>query len=317
MSRIGLTREQVDEYTRVAYYYYKVGMTQDEIAKYMKMSRQRVNRIIRDCVGEGIVQIKIANLENSFIELESKLERKYQLKVVRVVENLIEEDLYNDLGKVAGDYLKSIIKDNDIIAFSRGRSASAVVDQLPIIRKNNLVVTQLLGSENHESKHQGVDDIVYRCSEKLQATANMLYAPAIVQSKEVRETIESEKSYKKSYSVIKSSTIAVVGIGVAKRQWKHMMEIYEEDVNMQENWMQEVKGEVSTHFFDKDGNPVTPSFRNRMISIDLEDYLKIPTRIGVAGELSKVNAIKAALKGGYINVLVTDLKTAEKLCEQE
>ena len=42
-----------NEYVKVAYYYYKVGMTQDEIAKKMVMSRQRVNRIIKRCLENG------------------------------------------------------------------------------------------------------------------------------------------------------------------------------------------------------------------------------------------------------------------------
>ena len=36
-----LTDAQISEYTRVAYYYYKEGSTQEQIAKRMNMSRQR------------------------------------------------------------------------------------------------------------------------------------------------------------------------------------------------------------------------------------------------------------------------------------
>ena len=39
MRRKSITEEQKNEYRRVAYYYYKEGLTQEEIAKRMKMSR--------------------------------------------------------------------------------------------------------------------------------------------------------------------------------------------------------------------------------------------------------------------------------------
>ena len=41
--------------------------------------------------------------------------------------------------------------------------------------------------------------------------------------------------------------------------------------------------------------------------------MKIPVRIGIAGGKEKTEAISAAVKGGYINVLITDLQTAKDL----
>jgi DNA-binding transcriptional regulator LsrR (DeoR family) len=41
--------------------------------------------------------------------------------------------------------------------------------------------------------------------------------------------------------------------------------------------------------------------------------LKVPRRIGVAGGRRKWKAIKAAVTGGWANVLITDLATAEEL----
>ena len=52
-----------------------------------------------------------------------------------------------------------------------------------------------------------------------------------------------------------------------------------------------------------------------IIAITMEDYKKIPVRIGVAGGEEKAEAIRAAVKGNYINVLVTDLLTAKLLKE--
>lgn len=131
MRRKSITEEQKNEYRRVAYYYYKEGLTQEEIAKRMKMSRQRVNRIISSCIDLGIVTINIEGLDNSNLELETKLEDKYGLKEVRIINETADEQKIQELGIEGGKYLRSILKDNDIIGFSRGRNTSALVDFLP------------------------------------------------------------------------------------------------------------------------------------------------------------------------------------------
>ena len=76
---------------------------------------------------------------------------------------------------------------------------------------------------------------------------------------------------------------------------------------------QRVAGEVSTHIFDQNGAQVENTSRERIIAVELEHYMKIPVRIGVAGLPEKSEAIRAAMLGKYVNVLVTDTATAESL----
>lgn len=309
-----LKDETIEEYTKIAYYYHKAGFTQEEIAKKMVMSRQRVNRILAECIELGIVQIHVVNMNENYMDIEACLEKKYNLLGACIINNLMEENIHVDLGIAAGRYIGKFIKDGDIIGFSRGRATAALVDNMPLLQRKNLTVTQLLGSANHDRAHVGVDDIVHRFAMKLQAKASMLYAPVIVQSSELRDSIQLEPFFREAYEVVKNCQVAVVGIGTKNSQSEHLLPF---------NMLQETEynkdlqgcavGEVSTHFFDENGVPVLPSFRDKIIAISLEDYRNIPIRIGIAGLLDKANAIHAALKGGYINVLVTDLETAKIL----
>lgn len=312
MDKMRLSSELLREYTKIAYYYFKEGLTQEAIAKCMHMSRQRVNRIIQDCIEYGIVKISITDLNNYHIETETALEKKYGLKTVRITDSLLSENIAIDLGKEAGRYLESIIKDNDIIGFSRGKCTSALVDQMPSIKRDNITVTQLLGNENRDSPRIEVNDIVYRFSEKLNAQPALLYAPVIVGNKKAKQSIVSEDFFIKAYKTICSCTIAVVGIASAQ-QWKDVAGLYANDGTDNSEWTEKVQGEVATHFFDFEGKSVRPPFHDRIISIDLDDFLRIPTRIGIAGGAQKIQAIRAALKGGYVNVLITDADTAAAL----
>ena len=50
-----------------------------------------------------------------------------------------------------------------------------------------------------------------------------------------------------------------------------------------------------------------------MITISTDDILKIPYLIGVAGGESKAEAVLAAMRGKYVNILVTDSGAASGL----
>ncbi|MCI8638519.1 MAG: sugar-binding transcriptional regulator [Coprococcus sp.] len=312
-----ISEKTIQEYRRVAYYYYKVGLTQEEIAKRMRMSRQRVNRIVNSCVDLGIVKITVEDLDKCNLELETKLEQKYSLDEVRIVESIVGERMIQELGIAAGNYLKSILQEGDTIGVTRGRTTAAMVDYwVPAASyPDNMTVTQLIGSGKEEDSHLGVDRIVYRLAERIGARESIIYAPVIVHSAELKESFVEDPYYVDAYKVMKDCSVAVVGIGTAHSQWKHMVSLYDRNVVEQTKWAENVVGEVCTHFFDKDGGAVIPPFSNRIISINLEDYKKIPVRIGVAGGEEKIEAIRAALKGGYVNVLISDFQTAELLTE--
>lgn len=307
-----LTQEQRSEYTRIAYYYYEAGLTQDRIAQKLGISRQRVNRILADCIERGIVRITIEQSSEEYYMTESALEEKYHLKAVRLAYSTDQEHLYDDLGVVAGQYLKSIIKRGDIIGCVPGRGVAGMVDRMPLIEKQELVVTQLMGSESKREFSLEVDSILHRFARKLSALPQPLYAPVLVSDAALRESIAKEPYYLAAYAVMKQCTIAAVGIGTAttyKRYTAHsnhglLDATGEKSVPV---------GEICTHYFDQAGNPVDMPFSDRVLAISRDDYMHIPTRMGIAGGPSKLAAIRAALLGGYVNVLVTDLDTANAL----
>lgn len=311
-----LTEEEKNEYRRVAYYYYKNGLTQDEIAKRMGTSRQRINRILSACIKTEIVRIEIDGIENCNLELESKIEKKYGLKEVHVIENENANELNNNLGIESADYLSRTIKNDDIIGLSRGHAVAFTVKNIPYLTNlKNIIVTQLMGSTKEEESQLGVDRMAYQLAEKLSAREELLYVPSIVGSAHLKRAFMEDPICKRTYSVMKDTKIAIVGIGMAKKQWKHMMNLYNEDDMEHREWAEKVVGEVCTHFYDINGNVIEPPFRDRMLTIELKDYRKIPTRLGIAGGIEKFEAIKGAILGKYINVLVTDKNVAERLLE--
>jgi DNA-binding transcriptional regulator LsrR (DeoR family) len=72
-------------------------------------------------------------------------------------------------------------------------------------------------------------------------------------------------------------------------------------------------GDILLHFFDEDGIPVKSFLDNRVISMKLNQLRNVERSIGVAGGKRKLKAIRASLRGKWINILITDNHTAKEL----
>jgi DNA-binding transcriptional regulator LsrR (DeoR family) len=136
-----------------------------------------------------------------------------------------------------------------------------------------------------------------------------------VQDESLLASITKEPFFTGAYKVIASCRVAVAGI---EHDTRRLLEYLRplasaKDKADAERDLQNVAGETCTHFFDSEGNAVIPSFRKHIVAVSLEDYKKIPVRLGIAGGRQKARAIAAAMKGGYITHLVTDAETAQLL----
>ncbi|MFT8362468.1 MAG: sugar-binding domain-containing protein [Sporolactobacillus sp.] len=69
-------------------------------------------------------------------------------------------------------------------------------------------------------------------------------------------------------------------------------------------------GDICSQFFDSNGRIIPTYLSERMIAMPLERLKRHRYSIGIAESLEKVNGIRGALKGGYLNILVTTDETA-------
>jgi DNA-binding transcriptional regulator LsrR (DeoR family) len=74
-------------------------------------------------------------------------------------------------------------------------------------------------------------------------------------------------------------------------------------------------GNVCGMHFTRDGGLTSLDLQHRLVTISQEDLFNIQTRFGVAGGMGKVEPMLGALRGGFINVLITDNFAATALLE--
>jgi len=67
------------------------------------------------------------------------------------------------------------------------------------------------------------------------------------------------------------------------------------------------------HWFGRRGEEISGSASDRSVSLSLAELRALPNVVGVAAGAEKVEAIRGAIAGRYLDVLVTDEPTAQAL----
>jgi DNA-binding transcriptional regulator LsrR (DeoR family) len=136
----------------------------------------------------------------------------------------------------------------------------------------------------------------------------------VLGSAEARHALAADPAVAEVIDCWNDLTIAVSGIGPLgpqdlAREYGH---IFGADAFSMPS-ADEVVGDLCLRFFDERGALVPTAFDERLIGIAPEQLLRVERRIGVAGGLRKAEAIRGAILGDWINVLITDQLTAEHL----
>ena len=302
---------------KVSNLYYKDSLTQDEISKKLKISKYQVNRILKKAVSSGIVQINIIDPTVSISNLENDLEKRFGLKRAIVVENygLSDIELKTKLGAAAANYLLEIIKDGDIIGVSWGTTINEVINHLPSRVNKEIQVVQITGGSHQLSINLNCHDITRRFAGIFGAEPHLLYAPAILDSKDLYSLLLNETSIKQTFEYFDRITVALVGIGsIFPKIISTLINTGHIDANDLESLKNHnAIGDVFSHFFDIGGKICDSSLNGRLVGMSVETLMKVPYSIGVAGGKLKAEAILGALRGKYVNILITDNTAAERV----
>jgi DNA-binding transcriptional regulator LsrR (DeoR family) len=303
---------------KIAHLYYEQDLTQNEIAGQLRLSRQKVQRLLSQAKSDGIVQIIIHPITGAFAGLEKELEQCYGLREALVVESTAFDDqqvVARDVGAAAAQYLLRIIQPQDSIVISWGGSLLGMVNALSAnpTRPNlpGLSVIQGLGGLGDPGHEVHAADLTRRLAQALGCSAVLLPAPAVAGTPAARDAILADPFVQQSLTQARSANLALMGIG-APRQESILMRAGEivRWPELEALQQRGAVGDINLHYFDKDGKLLASDLEARVIGLSLEEIRAINIVLGVAGGAAKVPAILGALRGNLINVLVTDHKTA-------
>lgn len=305
---------------KVAKLYYENNLTQDAISQKLRISRPRVSRLLQEARDTGIVQIKVASFPSPYVDLESRLEKRYGLDeviVADVTNTQSHSDVSQELGEVAASYFRSAVQDGDIIGLTWGETLSSMIDHLGAEKKQGVTVAQMVGGLGDPASESHATGLVRRLAQLLDANLNLLPAPGIVSSVEAAFFFKAERYILQAMKTALEADIVFAGIGAPSHESLLMRDesiVTWDEINPLIACG--AVGEIGLHFFDIHGQPIASDVEERVIGVGLESFRSLPNVVGVAGGMEKAQAILGAVRGGYIKTLITDVDVAQYLITQ-
>jgi DNA-binding transcriptional regulator LsrR (DeoR family) len=252
-------------------------------------------------------------------ELEKRLVRRFSLQSAHVLawekeKNL--EELLARLGKAAAQVLIDLLRTDIVLGVAWGSTVNATIDALEVPPRFPIKVVQLVGVLGSSSHVFNAQALVEKLAQKIGGEGIYLYTPYIVENEEVVRSLLHIPTVHEAIAMGKQCQVALLGIGTTVPE---LCTLYQGGhISRQELDLlirSGAVGDVSGRHFDIHGQTPTADFLSRLVAISKDDLVRIPTRIGVAGGSAKAPAILGALRGKYINVLVTDSMTAKLVLE--
>lgn len=321
----GMTRAPTDGQlrliTKVARMYHERGVRQTDIAEALHISQARVSRLLKRATELGIVRTVVAAAPGVHTELEEALEGRYGLAEAVVVDvEGSNEDVIAALGSVGATYLETTLTGRERIGISSwSQTLLAAVDRMrPFRLPGAESVVQLMGGVGNSSVQTQGNRLLTEFARLVGATATFVPAPALVGNRTMRESLLNDAAMESIANDWAHLTMVLAGIGSLPpspllRASGNAADLADQDRLHAAGAV----GDVCLRFFDAAGTLVPSDLDDRVVGIDADTLRRIPRRIGIAGGESKHKAIHAAVRGGWVNVLITDTGTAAALLQGE
>jgi deoxyribonucleoside regulator len=298
--------------------YYLEGLSQAEIGRKIGLTSSMVSRLITEARERNMVDIRIHRPLESDFDLENALIEQFNLKTARVVTvRGYEYSLLKYLGQAGAQVFSQYIQPDQVIGVAWGTTLSAVVDAFDInepVPTKLVELTGALGSRSSEYEGHG---IITRLANKLGAEAHMLNAPFLCASEATAQALYEDQIISQPLKLANQAALALMGVGSLHPELATFLKFgYLSKTLLKSLHSAGAVGNVCGLYFDAEGNPACSEFCQKIITISRENLLSIPDRIGVAGGPEKVESIIGALRGSYVNILVTDNLTAQAILEK-
>jgi DNA-binding transcriptional regulator LsrR (DeoR family) len=309
---------------KIARLYYEQDLTQSEIGKRLRLSRQKVQRLLHQARDQGVVRIGIRPTMGIFSDLEKSLEEQFGLREAVVVETTAYQDqltVAREVGVGAAEYLLRVVQSHDRIVLSWGGSLLGMVNTLshhPPMEVEDVTVIQGLGGLVDPNNEIHAADLTRRLARALGAKAFLLPAPGVAGSENARQAFDGDPYVAEVLRKARTANLAFMGIGAPRPDSILVQEgnivMWQELAGLKKRG---AVGDINLRYFDEQGQKVPSGLDSRVIGLTLDEIKKIDHVVGVGGGAEKFKAIGGALAGKLVNVLVTDHRTAQQLLRAE
>jgi DNA-binding transcriptional regulator LsrR (DeoR family) len=300
--------EKLEIAVRAAWLYHVAGNTQNEIARKLRISRPTAQRLVAFALERGLVKVRVNHKVASCLELAIALRQRYNLTVCDVVPVNADsgDQILRKIAVAAAEVMESYLNEVQpkIIALGSGQTLKTVVGELNILARPQHRLLSLVGTIARDGSSNPYDAAL-QAAEKIGAKCFLIPAPLLADSAEERKQWCHHRLYRIVEELSTQVDVAFLGIG----DMRIGCPMHRDGFLTSEEVMELVSaGAVGDHLgwaFSETGELVRGSTQQRVTSIQLHRPPKSPV-IAFAGGEYKARAVLGALRGQWINGLVTD-----------
>ena len=300
-----------DDAARAGWLYYVAGMTQDQIAREMGVSRQRAQRLVSRAVADGLIHVRLEHPIAACLDLERALVERFGLSRARVAPSLgAGADAVRSIAPAAAQELERFLAMPDplVVALGTGRALRGMVDAMMAMEAPQHRLVSMIGNIAPDGQ-ASFFDVIMRIADKVRAPHFPMPMPVISESLEEFRAFSALAPIRRVRELAAQADVIFVGVGQMGDDAPLLADGFITRAELTALQRRGAVGEVAGWVFDTEGRYLERPDDTRLGGVRVEPGPARPA-IGVAAGASKVAGIRGALKARILNGLVTDEATA-------
>ncbi len=307
-------RNRLDDAARAGWLYYVAGNTQDQIAATLGVSRQSAQRLVSLAVSEKLVRVRIEHPIANCLSLAQRMRDKFGLRHCEITPSDPGSDsAVLGIAEAAAAEIERVLSRAEplVMGLGTGRTLKAAVEQLPAINCPQHKVVSLTGNISTDGS-AAYFNVIFTMADVVKAPSFPMPLPVIVSSPEERALLHGQKLIAATLDLAARADVTFVGIGEFDASAPLIEDRFITEAEQAAMRLAGAVGEIVGWAFDRDGRIIEGGVNARVASAPIPDR-ETALVIAVAMGRRKQEAIAAAVRGGLVNGLITDERTAEAL----
>ena len=308
---------KLDQAARAAWMSYVGGITQDEIASQLGVSRPGVQRLLALARQEGLIKVHIDHPIAACMTLASAIRERFGLDYCDVVpaEASAPEGAAYYLAVAGAERVARLVERSEPLTLSlgTGRSVRATVEALSRIERPQHRFVSLVGNVARDGSSNRYDGVMV-LADKTGGQRFLLPSPVVASTVEEKASLQQQPLFQAITQVALEAEAAFIGVGRIDRQATLFQDHFISEAELDELLGMQAVGELLGWPMTADGEVVECSITRRVTSLPLEMFREQPI-VALAGGREKAPAILAALRGGWLRGLVTDQLAARHIVD--
>lgn len=310
---VGIQSEADRLRARAIWLYHVEGLTQNDIATQLGISRVMVVRLLADARRRNEVRITIAAPLIDVLLLEREVETRFGINRVIVAPCADPDaDPVKLIAAAAGNFISGEMRAGMTVGVGWGRTLFNTLPFITGATLDDFRVVSLLGGIAAARRFNPAE-FAWQFAELFQGEGFLIPAPAVVDSPETKHALLERCGLSAIFEMADKLDMALLSCGGISSMTTSYRTGYLSESDRRSLIEAGAIGDVLYNFIDQNGELVDHEVNSRVISVNLARLRRTPERVLISGGKDKLNAIRATIRTISPTTIVTDEQTAKAL----